>query len=139
MKNNFDTHVCHVPIASSSINKHVACSTLSSSIKDDICVLKKSKDYLGSTLSQCASNYKRLESTFHKKHAPNLHAHPSWHTHAHHTYTYDFMYARVYTCTHCGRIGHLVKFCYDKINIINFASKNIWVRRGANPGGLEKV
>ena len=54
LKNDFDTHVCHVLSASSSIDKHVGCSTLSSCIKNDICMLKKSVDCLGSTLSQCA-------------------------------------------------------------------------------------
>jgi len=36
---------------------------------------------------------------------------------------FDTMYAHVYTCTHCGRKGHLAKFCYDKINILNFTKK----------------
>jgi len=49
------------------------------------------------------------------------------------------MYARVYTCTHCGRTGHLAKFCYDRINALNFASKLVWVRRGTNPYGPKKV
>ena len=60
LKNDLDTHVCHA--SSSSIP--IACSTLSSSIKNDICVLKKSVDCLGSTLSQCAMNHTRLESMF---------------------------------------------------------------------------
>ena len=53
LKNNLDTHVCHV----SSINKFVACSTSSSSINNDICMLKKSVDCLGFTLSQCVMNH----------------------------------------------------------------------------------
>ena len=69
---------------------------------------------------------KRLEFIFRKKHAPHLHAHPLWHTH-------DSIYARVYTCTHCGRKSHLAKFCYARLNDFNFISKNVWVRRGINP------
>jgi len=84
-------------------------------------------------------NHKRLESIFCKKHAPHMHAHKSRHTHASHVHTHDTMYASVYTCTHCGHKGHLAKFCYDRLNISNFASKYIWVRKGANPHGLKKV
>jgi len=74
-----------------------------------------------------------------KKHAPHLHAHHSRHTHAYHVHTHDTLYVRVYTCTHYGRKGHLTKFCYDRLNISNFASKNIWTRRGTNPHGPKKV
>ena len=70
---------------------------------------------------------------FRKKYAPHLHAHHSRHTHAHHAHTLDFMYVRVYTCTHCDRKGHLVKFYYDRIHVLNFTCKNIWVKKGANP------
>ena len=45
----------------------------------------------------------------------------------------------VYTCTHCGRKGHLVKFCYDRIHDSNFANKYVWVRKRANPNGPKKV
>ena len=68
LKNDFDTHVCHVPIPSSFIDKHIGCSTLSSSIKNNIYTLNKSVDCLGSTLSQCAKNHTRLESMLRKKH-----------------------------------------------------------------------
>ena len=67
-----------------------------------------------------------------------MHAHPPQHTHAHHAHTHDSMYAKVYTCTHCGRKGHLAKFRYDRLNIFNFASKNIWVRKGTNSRGPKK-
>ena len=73
-------------------------------------MLKKSVDCLGSTLSHCAMNYTRLESMFRKKQVSHIHTHHTQHTHAHHAYTHDFMYAYVYTCTHCGRMGHLTKF-----------------------------
>ena len=68
-------------------------------------------------------NHTRLESMFHKKHAPPMHAHKSRLTRASHVHTHNTMYAHVYTCTHCGRTGHLVKFCYDRINVSNFANK----------------
>jgi len=48
------------------------------------------------------------------------------------------MYAHVYTCTHCGRTGHLVKFCYDRINNLNFTNKFVWIRKGANPLGPKR-
>ena len=78
-------------------------------------------------------NYKRLESMFRKKHTPHIHAHPPWHTHAHHAHIRDSMYTNVYTCAHCDRTSHLAKFYYDRSNAINFANKNVWVRKGANP------
>ena len=68
-----------------------------------------------------------------------MHAHPSWHTHAHHVHTHDSMYAKVYTCTHYDRKGHLAKFCYDKINDSNFVNKYVWVRKGANLYRPKKV
>ena len=100
LKNDFDAHVCHVPIASSFIDKHVACSTSSSIFENDICALKKSINCLGSTLNQYVMNHIRLESMFRKKHAPHMYAHKPRHTHVHHAHTHDSMYAHVYTCTH---------------------------------------
>ena len=46
---------------------------------------------------------------------------PPWFgdTHAHHAHAHDSMYIHVYTCTHCGRKGHLVKFYYDRIHTSN--------------------
>jgi len=114
MKNDFSSHVCHATIASSSCVS-IACT--SSSIENDIYVLNKNVDCLGSTLRQYVMNHTRLESMFHKKHAPHIHAHKSRHTHTHHTHTHDSLYANMYTCTHCGRMGHLIKFCYDRIHI----------------------
>ena len=83
-------------------------------------------------------DHKRLEFMFRKKHIPHIHAHPSRHTHAYHAHTRD-LYAHVSTCTHCGRTGHLAKFCYDRINVSNFVNKFVWVRNGANPHGPKKV
>ena len=112
----------------------IAC-TSSSMIENDICLLKKSVDCLGSTLSKCAMNH-TLESMFRKKQISNMHAHKPWHTHAHHAHTHDSKYAHVYTCTHCGRKGHLARFCYDRIHNKKISNKFIWVRKGANPHGL---
>ena len=41
--------------------------------------------------------------------------------------------------THCGRKGHLAKFCYDRLNTSNFANKFVWVRKGANPLGPKRA
>ena len=122
-----------------SLSDKNACSTSSFIIKNEICILKKSVDCLGSTLSQCVMIRTRLGSIFHKKHAPHIHAHKSRHTHASHVHTHDTIHAHVYTCTHCGHTGHLGKFCFDKINDSNFANKFIWVRKGANPHGSNRV
>ena len=103
-----------------------AC-TSSSRINDDICMLKKRVDCLGSTMSQCAMNHSRLESLVRKKQVPTfMHAHPSRHTHTPHGHHHT--YAHVYTCTHCGRKGHLAKFCYDRLHTSNLANNFIWVR-----------
>jgi len=48
------------------------------------------------------------------------------------------MHARVYTCTHCGRKGHLVRFCFDRLNSINFANNNVWIPFVSNPRGPKK-
>ena len=84
-------------------------------------------------------NHTRLEFMFRKKHAPHMHAHKPRYTHAHHVHTHDFMYAHMCTCTHCGRKGHFAKFCYDRIHSSNFAKKFIWVRKGANLLGPNRV
>ena len=127
LKNAFDSHVCHTSIASSSCDKHITYST--TSIENDVCDLKKNVDYLGSTLSQCAWTIHVWNLSFERNilyiFMNTLHQH----THAH---PHDFMYANLYTCTHCGRTGRLAKFCYDRLNVSNFSSKYIWVRKGAN-------
>ena len=87
-------------------------------IENNLNTLKKSVDYLGSTLSQCVLNHTRLESMFRKKQVPPMHAHKSRHTHAPHVHTHNTLYAHVYTCTHCGCKGHLAKFCYDRIHSV---------------------
>ena len=65
-----------------------------------------------------------------------MHAHDPRHTYAHyahHDHTHSHVHARVYKCTHCGRKGHLIRFCYDRVNSLNFVNKNICVPYNANP------
>ena len=70
-----------------------------------------------------------------------MHAHLTRHTsHTHHAHTHhNHMHARVYTCTHCGRKGHLVKFYFDRINFFNFANKNVWIPIVTNLHGPKKI
>jgi len=49
------------------------------------------------------------------------------------------MHNRRLISTHCGRKGYLAKFYYDRLNYSNFANKFVWVRKGANPHGPNKV
>ena len=84
-------------------------------------------------------NHTRLESMFRKKQVPPMHAHHTRHTHASHVHTHNTMYAHVYTCTHCGRKGHLAKFYYDRVHDENLANKFVWVRKGANPHGPKRA
>ena len=108
LKNDIDSHVCHASVVSHS-SSPIACST-SSKIENDISMLKKNVDCLGSILSQCVLSHTHLESLFRKKQVPSMHAHHTWHIRASHVHTHHTMYAHVYTCTHCGRKGHLAKF-----------------------------
>ena len=64
LKNKIDSHVCHARVVSHT--SPIACHT-SSLIENDISMLKKSVDCLGSILSHCALNHSRLESLFRKK------------------------------------------------------------------------
>ena len=82
-------------------------------------------------------DHKKLESMFRKKHAPRVHVHHTRHTHASHDHTHD---AHVYTCTHCGRRGHLAKFCFDRLHTNeNLAKKFVWVKEKTNPHGPKRV
>ena len=89
-------------------------------------MLKKKIDPLGDVLKKCEFDKTRLEVMFSKKHIPKKQSHAT-HTHIHksqplhhakhpkHAHTpHAFMYGKVFSCTYCGRKGHLVKFCYDK-------------------------
>ena len=53
-----------------------------------------------------------------------------------HINKHAFMYDKVYTCAHCDRKGHLAKFYYAKLNMLN---KNIRVRENTNPIGTKKI
>ena len=113
-------------------------------------MLKKKIDSLGEVLKKCEFDKARLEAMFPKKHVPKNHSHAT-HTHVHksqplhhakhsnHAHTphthHAFMYGKVFLYTYCGRKGHLVKFCYDRIN----ASHNhVWARN-TNIQGPKKV
>ena len=95
--------------------------------------IQKRIDVLDATLKKCVFNMNKFASMFPKgktqiKHTPHSsHTHHEKHAqHAHtHQHKHAFMYNKVYTCAHCGRKGHLAKFCYAKIFGLN---KNIWFR-----------
>jgi len=42
-------------------------------------------------------------------------------------------------CTLVHIVDHLAKFCYDRLNDLNFANKFVWVRKDANPHGPNRV
>ena len=80
---------------------------------------------------------------FSKKQTPHVHAHHSHH-HAYvaqHDHTPTHKHAKVYVCTHCGRKGHLAKFCFDKKPHLYFAKyKRFWdPYNKANPKGPKKI
>jgi len=63
------------------------------------------------------------------------HAHTQAQSHASSCYSctcsyadthHAFLYTKVYTCTYCGRQGHLAKFCYDKLNTTN---SHVWIKK----------
>ena len=93
---------------------------------------------MDSTLKKCAFDLNKFASRFPKgitqgKHTHHQHARKHAHTHKH-----AFMYGsgRIYVCTHCGRKGHLEKFCFSQLNMTN---KHVWVRPGTNPKGPSKI
>ena len=103
---------------------------------NEIKVLKNKINSLSSTLSSCAFNHTRLESLFSKKQTPHAYAHHHAYAHfAHYDHTHTHMHARVYKCTHCGRKGHLAKFCFNK-EPKHFANKNVPYK--ANPQGPKR-
>jgi len=86
---------------------------------------------LDTTLKKYGFDISKLASRFHfpKGVSQGKHSHHSHTSKAHkhaHTQKHAFMYGsgRIYICSHCGRKGHLEKFCYAKLNILN---KNVWV------------
>ena len=88
------------------------------------------------TLKRCAFDMNKFNSMFPKGKTQRKHTSHSSHTHhekhAQHSHTHQhkhaFMYDKVYTCAHCGRKDHLVKFY-----------KNVKVRESTNPIGPKKI
>jgi len=106
--------------------------------------MKNKKNNLSSTLNSCAFNHSKLESLFSKKPTPHAHAH-AHHAHAYgaqhdHNHTHKH-HAKVYTCTYCGRKGHLAKYCFDKKPHLYFAKYyRFWdPYKNANPKGPKKT
>jgi len=69
------------------------------------------------------------------QHTHTHHAHNAHHAHNVHHAHHVFMYAKVYSCTYCGRKGHLAKFYYDKLNVSN---NHAWVQK-TNILGPKKI
>ena len=96
---------------------------------------------MSSTLSNCAFNHNRLESLFQKKQVPHIHAHHPRHTYAHFAHQIILILMCMLECTNVHIAvakGHLAKFCFDKINHINFTNKNVWVPYDATPWTQKK-
>ena len=109
--------------------------------KNEFVEIQKRVEVLDSTLKKCAFDFNKLASRFPKGIAQGKHVHHKHSTRSHkhaHTHNHAFMYnsGRIYICTHCGRKGHLEKFCYAKNNVKN---KFVWVRPGSNPKGATKI
>ena len=106
--------------------------------------IQKRIDVLDTTLKKCAFDMNKLSSMFPKGKTKRKHTCHSSHKlhekHAQHAHTHQhkhaFMYGKVHTCEHCDCKGHLVKFCYVKLNMLN---KNVWVRENTNSIGPKKI
>ena len=73
---------------------------------------------------------KKTTHSLHTSHTPHTHnGHQG--DHSHHAY----MYANVYSCSFCGRKGHVSKFCYDRLNVRN---NQVWVKK-TNPTGPKRI
>ena len=74
---------------------------------------------LDSTLKKCVFDMDKISSIFlkgkTKRKLTSSQAHTQHASHAH--YTHAYMYDKVYTCTHCGRKGHLAIFFYFRLNM----------------------
>jgi len=131
LKNDFDKY----KLANKGKTPIATCS------KNEFVEIQKRVDTLDNTLKKCAFDLNKFAFRFPKgitqgKHTH--HKHPSRpHKHAH-SHNHAFMYSsgRIYICTHCGRKGHLEKFCYAKHNVNN---KFVWVRPGTNLKGPKKI
>ena len=127
-------------------NYKISCKGKFPQVNDnEITMLKEKIDSLGVVLKKCEFDKNRLEGMFPKKQAPkkqsHVHAHvhtsqplhhakPHKHAHTSHTH-HAFMYGKVFSCSYCGRKGHLVKFCYDRLNA---SHHNVWVRNTSFQG-----
>ena len=102
------------------LNSHLSsCSSKRAKVpinRKEIDEMKTKMNELSSTLSKCAFDNEKLEFMFRKKTTHSSLAAHSSHTshisHAHHAHHknhthHAYMYENVYTCTFCGRKGHL--------------------------------
>ena len=130
------------------LNSHLSsCSSKRAKFpinRKEIDEMKTKMNELSSTLSKCAFDNEKLEFMFRKKTTHSSHASHSSHTshvsHAHHAHHknhthHAYMYENVYTCTFCGRKGHLSRFCYDRLHLNNGRT---WVKK-TNPIGPNKI
>ena len=104
--------------------------------KNEFLDIQKRIDVLDTTLKKCAIDMNKFASMFSKGKTQRKHTSHASNTHHTHQHKHAFMYGKVYTCAHCGRKGHLAKFCYAKLNMQN---KNVWVRESINPIGPKKI
>ena len=132
LKNDLSSHVCHASPSSIPI----ACSTSSSIIENDICMLKKSVDCLGST----------FEPICHEPHTVGIHvsqeicsSYACIQTTAYTCFSRSYTYAHMYTCTHCGRKGRLAKFCYDRLIFFQFSIQECLGFKCYSPHGPKKI
>ena len=101
--------------------------------ENEIFTLKNKLNALRNILKKCKFDRTRLVmflkrqkkslthyvSPSHNHTHTQAHAHYTTNAHAHHAHTHHaFLYSKLYTCTYCGRQGHLAKFCYDKLNAL---------------------
>jgi len=73
----------------------------------------------------CAFNKTKIETWFSNRNS--LHTNKTKHVHqaqynkhthqAQHFHHRASMYSKIFTCTYCGRNGHLAKCCYNKLNL----------------------
>jgi len=127
-KEKNDLSICFEKIKKDFHDNELVCKGKSLSIifdKNEFLGIQKRIDVLDSTLKKCAFDMSKISSIFSKKKTQRKHT--SSHTqHASHAQQHNlaYIYDKVYICTHCGRKGHLSRFCYAKLNMMN---KNIWV------------
>ena len=99
--------------------------------------IQKHIDVSDSTWKKCTFDMSKISSMFSngKTQRKYTSSHAQYASHAH-QHNHAYIYGKVYTCTHCDRIGRLVRFCYAKLNMLN---KNVWVRENVNPIRPKKI